>query len=63
MLSIRRMQNELFTMLEKEILPMFYDHPEKWQAIQWKGMTDVKSHFNSNRMAEEYYTTLYDNLG
>lgn len=54
--------DKLFTMLEKEILPMFYDHPEKWKNIQWKGMTDVKIHFNSNRMAEEYYNELYEKL-
>ena len=55
-------RDKLYDILEKEILPMYYDHPKAWHNIQWKGMKDVKLHFNSNRMAEEYYTDLYEKL-
>lgn len=51
--------NNLFEVLEKEILPAYYDHPEHWRKIVHKGMEDVKDKFESNRMAREYYERMY----
>lgn len=51
--------DHLFDMLEKEILPMYYDNPENWRQIIKNGMRDVRIRFDSNRMAQEYYETLY----
>ncbi len=50
---------QLYDILEKEILPMYYDRPNKWLEITMKGMNDVRIQFDSNRMVKEYYEVLY----
>ncbi len=49
----------LYQLLEKDILPMYYDYPKKWLAIVKNGLTDIVPEFESNRMATEYYERLY----
>lgn len=51
--------DNLFDILEKKVLPTYYDHPEKWQEIVWKGMDDTIPAFTSHRMATDYYKKLY----
>lgn len=51
--------NKLYDILENQILPLYYEHPEKWRAIVQQGMKDVRVQFDSNRMAREYYEILY----
>lgn len=52
-------RNHLFTLLEDEILPMFYDRPADWQALVLRSMNDVNAYFGANRMAQEYYEKVY----
>lgn len=54
-------RDTLFDILENEILPMFYDEPDKWRAIVKQSMDDVKDDFNSDRMADDYYKLIYKN--
>ena len=49
----------LYQLLETEILPMYYDYPNRWLEIVKNGMKDVIPQFDSNRMAKEYYEKLY----
>jgi len=49
----------LYHLLESEILPMYYDYPNRWMEIIKNGMKDVVPQFDSNRMATEYYEQLY----
>lgn len=49
----------LYNVLENEILPMYYDQPDKWRKVQQQAMDDVKIAFNSDRMADEYYKQIY----
>lgn len=51
--------NKLYDILEKEILPLYYDGHDTWRAIMKNGMRDVRFQFDSNRMAHEYYELLY----
>jgi starch phosphorylase len=51
--------SSLYHLLETEILPMYYQHPEKWTEIIKNGMRDIIPRFDSNRMAKEYYEELY----
>ena len=51
--------HNLYEVLENEILPTYYDQPEKWRKIQQNAMDDVKRQFNSDRMADEYYKKIY----
>jgi starch phosphorylase len=50
----------LMNILEKEILPTYYQQPEKWLQILKQGMRDVVPHFGADRMADEYYTEMYN---
>jgi starch phosphorylase len=52
-------RSNLFDLLENEILPMYYNQPEKWQGIALTGMSDVSEAFGSHRMAKEYYEKIY----
>lgn len=49
----------LLDILEKEIIPMYYDDPSKWLKVMKTSMKDVLPHFDSGRMADEYYEKLY----
>lgn len=52
--------NELYRILQEEILPLYYDAPHTWRQIVQNGMKDVRFRFDSNRMATEYYDLLYN---
>jgi starch phosphorylase len=49
----------LYNLLENEVLPMYYDYPDRWLEIAKNGMKDVIPQFDSNRMVKEYYERLY----
>ncbi len=49
----------LLDLLEHEIIPLYYDNPDKWLNIVKNSMTDVLPFFDSGRMANEYYEKLY----
>jgi len=51
--------NKLYEILEKEILPLYYDNYDTWRQVAKNGMRDVRYQFESNRMAHEYYDLLY----
>jgi starch phosphorylase len=51
--------NKLYEILEKEILPLYYDNHNTWRQVMKNGMQDVRFTFDSNRMAYEYYEHLY----
>jgi starch phosphorylase len=49
----------LYDLIENEVLPTYYDQPEKWQEMVLASMNDVHDFFGSDRMATEYYEKLY----
>lgn len=49
----------LYHVLENEILPMYYNEPNKWREVVTNAMDGVKNQFNSDRMATEYYEQIY----
>jgi starch phosphorylase len=51
--------DQLYEILEKEILPMYYENYNNWRQVTKNGMNDVRFQFDSNRMANEYYKLLY----
>jgi starch phosphorylase len=55
--------NSLYDLLEKEILPVYYDNPSGWLSIIKNGMKNIVPQFNSKRMAQEYYEKLYLETG
>jgi len=55
-----RDQVHLMEVLEKDIIPTYYDQPERWHEIRTQAMIDVRPAFESDRMADEYYRLLYN---
>ncbi|MBL7745002.1 MAG: alpha-glucan family phosphorylase, partial [Chitinophagaceae bacterium] len=51
--------DQLYEILEKQILPLYYDDHATWRDVMKNGMRDVRFQFDSNRMAHEYYDQLY----
>lgn len=50
----------LMRVIENEIIPIYYGDPSRWLEIMKNSMNDVVPFFDSGRMANEYYTRLYD---
>ncbi|NND15229.1 MAG: alpha-glucan family phosphorylase [Eudoraea sp.] len=49
----------LYRLLEEEVLPIFYEDPSQWDQIVFNAIDDVLPEFDSQRMAREYYEKLY----
>jgi len=49
----------LMTMLENEILPLYYGQPDRWQHLVKTSMREILPFFDSDRMAAEYYGKMY----
>jgi starch phosphorylase len=49
----------LLDVLEHEIIPMYYDQPERWLHVMKASMNEVLPYFDAGRMAQEYYEKMY----
>ncbi|SFC58573.1 starch phosphorylase [Parapedobacter composti] len=49
----------LYELLEKHVLPMYYQRQQEWTGMVKQSMADVRVAFDSGRMAREYYDKLY----
>jgi glycogen phosphorylase len=52
--------DQIYAILENEVLPLYYEDQNTWRQIVKNGMRDVQIQFDSNRMANEYYELLYN---
>lgn len=52
--------DQLYDILENQVLPMYYERFDIWRQIVKNGMSDVRFRFDSGRMANEYYEMLYN---
>ncbi len=50
----------MMDILEKTIVPMYYNKPKSWLRIMKNSMKDVVPRFDTKRMAHEYYKELYN---
>ncbi len=56
--------NALYDLLEKDVVPLFYDRgnngvPHDWVALVKRSMASVGPRFNTNRMLQQYLDQLY----
>ena len=49
----------LYEILEKDVLPLYYEQPEKWMEMVFRAKEEVVPAFSSHRMADAYYRELY----
>lgn len=52
--------DQVYEILQHQILPLYYDDFPTWRQITKNGMRDVQFQFDSQRMANEYYEKLYN---
>jgi len=52
--------DQIYDILQNQVLPAYYDDKDTWRQIMKNGMRDVRFQFDSNRMAHEYYELLYN---
>ncbi len=45
----------LLTMLDEEVLPLYYRQPDRWFDMMKTAMREIAPAFDSNRMVDEYY--------
>ena len=50
----------LYHILDNKIKPLYYDNPDGWGDMVLNSMNDVVPFFDSDRMADEYYTKLFN---
>jgi starch phosphorylase len=50
----------LYAMLENEVIATYYNEPKKWLEIVKNGMREVSPFFDADRMATEYYGRMYN---
>ena len=50
----------LMDILENQLLPCYYENPQRWAQIVLNSMADVRAYFDSGRMADEYYKLYND---
>ena len=48
-----------YKVLQEEVLPTYYDNPERWKVMMKNSIMDTKDTFAVKRMLEEYYELLY----
>lgn len=51
--------DNIFKVLNNEILPMYYKKPEEWIQVVKNGMNEIVPGFSSDKMAKEYYDKLF----
>jgi len=50
----------LYHILDHKIKPLYYDNPDGWGDMVLNSMNDVAPFFDSDRMADDYYTKLFN---
>jgi len=50
---------EIYDLLEKEILPLYYDFPEKWRQLMVAVISLNASYFNAQRTLKQYMAKAY----
>lgn len=54
---------EIYDLLEKEILPLYYDFPEKWRKLMVSVISLNASYFNAQRTLKQYISKAYKMKG
>ncbi len=49
----------LYQVLETDVMPLYYDYPERWHEIICNSMKAIAPAFDSNRMLIEYHQNMY----
>jgi starch phosphorylase len=50
----------LYKMLEEEVIPLYYEDPDRWTEMIYQAQEAIIPTFSSERMATQYYEELYN---
>ncbi|MGN0836418.1 MAG: hypothetical protein ACI4OS_03170 [Akkermansia sp.] len=53
-------RDNFYNVLESKVLPLYYDNREAWLDLVFRALGDICPYFDSDRMADEYYTKMYN---
>ena len=53
-------RDALYHILLEDVIPTFYNEPEKWQAMMKASILSTKDKFGMKRMLDDYYEHLYE---
>ena len=53
-------RDNFYNILNEHVLPLYYGDNDKWMDVVFNAMHDIIPEFDSNRMADQYYTELYN---
>ncbi len=53
-------RDNFYSVLESKVLPLYYDNHDGWIDLCFNAMTDICPAFDSDRMADDYYTKMYN---
>ncbi|MGN0828410.1 MAG: alpha-glucan family phosphorylase [Akkermansia sp.] len=53
-------RDNFYNVLESKVLPLYYDNREAWLDLVFRALGDICPFFDSDRMADEYYTKMYN---
>ena len=51
--------NNLFKILENEVIPTYYTRKDQWLQVVRNSMQDILPKFDSDRMVGEYFDKMY----
>jgi len=55
----RQDYENMMTVLENKILPLYYDDMKEWVKIMKNAMSEIEADFDSGRMVREYYERMF----
>lgn len=58
-LPTEKTAESLYNTLEKEIVPLYYDNPEQWEAQMQKTIKIIEEKYTTARMLKDYWEKLY----
>jgi starch phosphorylase len=50
---------QLYDLLEREVLPIYYAQPARWRAMMRASITTASWRFSADRMVQDYFANLY----
>lgn len=53
-------RDNFYDILERRILPLYYNDRDGWYDVVFRAMEDIYPQFDADRMADEYYVKMYN---
>ena len=58
-LNSDNLSQDILDVLERDIVPMYYDRPQEWEQLMKNARDTILNQFSATRMLHEYINLLY----